>query len=148
PTSSKSASIFGACSTIDAPEGANSSLTRAVSGCRTIPTQETVVPRAARAILDARPNFAAGSRIEIRHRNSDRGPGTPRHDVYDSLRRQLLPSPQRHDAVAAVGAVPEPQGHAGIELCPGRADHGDVSAHGLDVAAARRALQRQAADTV
>ena len=87
--------------------------------------------------LETRPEF---------HR-VHRDPGA-RHDVRGAVRGQLLPSVERHDAIADVGDLSAAQRKPGAELRAGRSHLGDLSADRVDAAAGGRLFERQAADAV
>src|SRR5690349_12892400 len=55
---------------------------------------------------------------------------------------QLLPLPQRHDAIAVACDLSDPEGLVSPRLYPDRPAHPDLSAHRLAVAAGDRNLHR------
>src|SRR6266496_5213027 len=69
-------------------------------------------------------------------------PRRGRDDILDHPRAQLLAFPQRHDAVAGPGDLPDAERLVRPQLCPDRADHVDHAGGLVGATAGDRAICR------
>ena len=94
-----------------------------------------------RSLASGAPHAAAA--VSSRRPRTRSAPPVLGHPVAE-----LLPSAQRHDAVAGARPLSHPQDLLRPELQPGRPDHARLSVHGVDVATAGRPLHRPAPTAV
>ena len=131
PISNSCAARSGLCSTAAVPAGA---IDRRARVC----VNEPSCVAAADRYFSGMTNFGSG--FELDRTASTCGAVGSRHDFFGSVRDQLLPSAQRHDAVAAGSDLPAAQGLTAAQFRSGRADHRHLSVHRVDASAARRTL--------
>src|SRR3984893_11662720 len=110
-------------------------------------------PRGAgfRVMLTRRPAPAAQERVHdnqpVRGKRRS-APDSGDHRLLDHSGAELFAFPQRHDAVAAAGALPDAEGRLRAELRSDRNDNPDLAADLVRAAAGSRHVRRPPAATL